>query len=236
MDKHVVSLVDPDSYEAEQYRKLRYVLEEIHKGNECLVLGICSPIAGDGKSLTAINLAGALAQDTAADVLLIDVDLRRQSKAMKKNMPYLDLDGRGLMDAITNTRLSLPDVIQRNSLLNVDVISTGLQSIAPYEVLRSLRFGKLIEEARQNYDYVILDTPPIVPVSDCRVIAKWVDTFLMVVAANHTPQAMLEEALNLMGPEKMLGLIFNRCEKLPLKYYGYYGYGRPTAKIADTSG
>lgn len=226
VDKHIVSVVSPDSYEAEQYRKLRYVMEEKRKPGQPLVIGICSPVARDGKSLTAINLAAALAQDAAMSVLLVDADLRRKSETIKANLPLINPDGVGLMNVITDRNLALRDVLRPAPPfdLNLAVVHTGTGSVAPYEALRSPRFGEFMQDARQLYDYVILDAPPVIPVSDCRVIAEYVDAFLMVVAANHTPRAMLEEALNLMNPEKMLGLVFNRSEQMPTKYYGYYGY------------
>ncbi|MGH3631361.1 MAG: CpsD/CapB family tyrosine-protein kinase, partial [Sciscionella sp.] len=222
VDQHIVSLVDPDSYEAEQYRKLRYVIEEHHKQGEGLVIGICSPVARDGKSLTAINLAGALAQDASIRVLLVDVDLRRQSETMKGSLPFGNPDGVGLVDVVMGRTLTLRDVIQAIPPfdLNLDMIETGESSVSPYEILRSPKFKEFIVNARRLYDYVILDAPPVVPVSDCRVIGKHVDAFLMVVSANHTPRAMLEEALNLMNPEKMMGLVFNRSEQMSAKYYG----------------
>lgn len=229
-DKHVVSLADPDSYEAEQYRKLRYVLEEKRKVGQSLVIAICSPIAGDGKSLTAVNLAGTLAQDSKSGVLLVDVDIRRQSKDLQKNLPCIDTATPGMSNLISGHVTSLADVLQANSPRNLALVSAGTRAVPPYEIFRSPRFANFIEEARRTYDYVILDSPPVVPVSDCRVIAKWVDGFLMVVSAHRTPRAMLEEALNLMGPEKILGIVFNRCDQMPSRYYSYYGYGRPTAK------
>jgi capsular exopolysaccharide synthesis family protein len=229
MDPHVVSLVDPDCYEAEQYRKLRYVLEEKRAGSRGLVVAVCSPAAGDGKSLTSINLAAALAQAPDDRVLLIDADLRLESASLRSNLHIGKHEGPGLTDAILHNGTSLKDVARPLAGSNLSVVMTGSHSSAPYEMLRSARFGELLDEARQAYDYVILDVPPVVPVSDCRVIAKWVDGLLMVVAAHRTPRAMLEEALDLMGPEKLLGLVFNGSDLMPRRYYGYYGYSKPTA-------
>jgi len=100
LDQHLVSLTAPDSYEAEQYRKLRYVIEILHQESEGVVVGVCSPAAGDGKSLTAINLAGALAQDTDVRVLLIDADLRRESETLKQRLRFGRQLTPGLTDAI----------------------------------------------------------------------------------------------------------------------------------------
>jgi len=227
VDKHLVSMTEPDSYEAEQYRKLRYVLEEKHKGNDGVIVAVCSPAAGDGKSLTAINLAAALAQARDSKVLLVDVDLRRESASLKEHLRLGNPAPHGFTDAIMSSTLSLQDVARPLSGTNLSVVFTGSRVNAPYELLRSARFAQLLKEAAKTYQYVILDAPPVVPVSDCRVIRRWVDSFLMVVSAHRTPRPMLEEALDLIGPEKLLGLVFNRGDLMPRRYYGYYRYGMP---------
>lgn len=227
VDRHLVSLVEPDSYEAEQYRKLRYALEERRKNGRGMLVAVCSPAAGDGKSLTALNLSAALAQARDSRVLLVDVDLRRESATLKEHLRLGNPAPTGLTDAIISNALSLQDVARPFSGSNLSVILTGTRVTAPYELLRSSRFEQLLEEARRTYQYIILDAPPVVPVSDCRVLGRWVDHFLMVVAAHRTPRSMLEEALDLIGPEKLLGLIFNRGDLMPRRYYGYYRYGVP---------
>ncbi|MGE5624356.1 MAG: CpsD/CapB family tyrosine-protein kinase [Bacillota bacterium] len=231
IDRHVVSLADPDCFEAEQYRMLRYVLEEKRVPSRGFSIAVCSPAAGDGKSLTALNLAAALAQATSVGVLLMDVDLRRESASLKASLRPGKTDGKGVTDVVLNGSLSLRHVARQLPGSNLSVVFTGTHApAAPYEVLRSPRFGALLAEAQRSYDYVILDAPPAVPVSDSRVIAKQVDGVLMVVAAHRTPRSMLEEALNLMGSEKLLGIVFNGSDLMPRRYYGYYGYGKPTAK------
>jgi len=229
IDPHLVSLVDPDSYEAEQYRKLRYVLEEKRVAGRGFVVAVCSPAAGDGKSLTAINLAASLAQAPDVRVLLLDVDLRRQSASLKSSLRIPKPDGLGVTDAILRTDVTLQDITRPVARSNVSVVLTGTHTAAPYEILRSVRFDGLLTAAARQYHYVILDAPPVVPVSDCRVIAKCVDGLLMVVAAHRTPRGMLEEALDLLGPDKLLGVVFNGGDLMPRRYYGYYGYGMPTA-------
>ncbi|HSN18157.1 MAG TPA: CpsD/CapB family tyrosine-protein kinase [Gammaproteobacteria bacterium] len=227
VDKHLVSLTEPDSYEAEQYRKLRYMLEEKRKGDRGLVVAVCSPAAGDGKSLTALNLAAALAQAREAKVLLVDVDLRRESAAFKEHLRLGNPAPNGLTDAVMSSTLSLQDVARPMSNSNLSIVFAGTTVNAPYELLRSSRFGMLLEEASRTYQFVVLDAPPVVPVSDCRVIRRFVDNFLMVVSAHRTPKPMLEEALDLIGPEKLLGMVFNRGDLMPRSYYGYYRYGMP---------
>lgn len=226
VDAHLVSLIAPESPEAEQYRALRYEVEYVHKAGECTVVGVCSAIPGDGKTITAINLAGALAQDPKERVLLIEVDLRRPAVTVGDQLALGDVAGRGLVDAILDPSLSLEEVVRHVSHFNLTVLPAGKRSASPYEALKSPRFGELLTQARQRYDYVILDAPPVIPVPDCRLIAKWADGFIMVVAAHRTPREALEEALTLMRPASILGLVFNGYDRSATRYYGYgYGYG-----------
>jgi capsular exopolysaccharide synthesis family protein len=222
----LVSLLHPTSVEAEQYRALRYTVEHLARASGLRILAISSAGARDGKTTTALNLAGALAQAPEARVLLVEADLRRAMVGQ-----YLGVNGAalpGLVDAIVTPDLTLDQVIQRRPPYNLSVILAGSTPSAPYEVLKSPRLGELLLEARQRFDYVILDTPPIVPVPDTRVIGKWVDGFVVVVAADRTPRKLLEEALNLMEPSKLIGLVFNDDPRPLRSFYGYgYGYGTP---------
>lgn len=220
VEEHLVSLLTPTSFEAEQYRELRHVVEQLHKTAGLSIIAISSPESTDGKTTTAINLAGALAQAPEARVLLVDADLRRSSVGDLLRLG--DIGGRGLVDAILAPGLALQDVVRRCPPFNLSVLPAGRRPASPYELLKSSRLGEILEEARQRYDYVVLDTPPLVPFPDCRVIGKWVDGFLVVVAAHKTPQKHLEEALALMDPAKIVGLVFNRIDRpLPGYYYAY---------------
>jgi len=207
LEEHLVSLLAPTSFAAEQYRVLRHMIEQLHRSAELTVVAVSSPDAADGKTTTAINLAGALAQAPDARILLVDADLRAASLAT-----HLGLDEHaapGLVNAILNSNLTLEAVVQARPHLNLSVITAGRRPSAPYEVLKSPRVGELLAEARKKYDYVIVDTPPLVSVPDSRVIGKWVDGFLIVVAAHRTSRKLLEEALNLMEPARILGMVFN---------------------------
>src|SRR4029453_2524589 len=98
----------------------------------------------------------------------------------------------GLVDAILNANLTLEAITQTHRHLNLSVVTAGRRSTAPYEVLKSPRVGELFTEARQKYDYVIVDTSPLVPVPDGRVLGKWVDGFLMWGAAPQAPRKLPE--------------------------------------------
>lgn len=220
IDGHMVSLVTPTGFEAEQYRTLRHMIEELHASAQLSIIACTSPAGGDGKTTTAINLAGALAQARDARVLLVDADLRRPTIA--RELVLRDVAGPGLVGAILNRELTLADVVRPRPPFNLSVLPAGRTSANPYELLKAPRLAQLMQEARRDYDYVVLDTPPLVGVPDCRAIASFVDGFLVVVAAHRTPRKLVEEALGTMEPAKLIGLVFNR-DHHPLG--GYYSYG-----------
>jgi protein-tyrosine kinase len=221
-DEHLVSLLAPTSFEAEQYRELRHTIEQLRRSTELSVIAVSSPVASDGKTTTAINLAGALAQAPDARILLVDADLRAPS--LGACLGITDHGVPGLVDAILNPNLTLEAVTQAQHHLNLSVITTGRRPSVPYEVLKSPRVGQLFAETRRKYDYVIVDTPPVVSVPDGRVFGEYVDGFLIVVAAHRTPRRLLEEAFNLMEPSKILGLVFNGDDHhVSRDSYGRYG-------------
>jgi protein-tyrosine kinase len=219
VDEHLVSLVMPASFEAEQYRALRHVVEQLQTTASHKVVAVSSPGPGDGKTTTAINLAGALAQAPEARVLLVDADLRQP--ALGQFLGLRDTKGATLVAAIEDTSLTLDRIAQLQASFNLSVICAEQTPPSPYEVLKSPRFGELLEEARRQYDYIILDTPPLISLQDCRVIAHWVDGFLLVVAAHQTPRRLVEEALTTLDHTKILGIVFNQDDQ----YSGYYRRG-----------
>jgi capsular exopolysaccharide synthesis family protein len=220
LDEHLVSLLAPSSFEAEQYRVLRHRVEQFQKSDGVSVFGVSSPTVGDGKTTTAINLAGSLAQSPQARVLIMDCDLRRPS--VTGELALDDREKPGLVDAILNERLTLDDVVQVLPPLNLSVLPAGKRPAAPYEVLQSPRLELLLTLARTRYDYIIVDTPPLVSVPDCRVIGKWVDGFLIVVAAHKTSRKLVEEAVQVPEPGKILGLIFNGDDHhFSMDYYAH---------------
>jgi capsular exopolysaccharide synthesis family protein len=225
-DEHLVSLLAPRSYEAEQYRVLRHLIEQMHKESELRVIAVTSPAVGDGKTTTSINLAGALAQDAKTRVLLIDADLRRGS--VEEKFRFRKPSTLGLAEAIADPSLALTEVVRSLAQFNLALVPAGQSPAAPYEAFKSPRFTALLREAREAYDYVVVDTPPLIPVPDSRVIAKCVDGFLLIVAAHRTPQRLIEEALDIIEPAKMIGIVFNRDDRPISNSYGYYGgYGEP---------
>jgi capsular exopolysaccharide synthesis family protein len=223
VEEHLVSLLTPTSFAAEQYRALRHMVEQMQKDNGLHTVAVTSPVVEDGKTTTAINLAGALAQGPQARVLLLEADLRRPS--MTEHLGLRGSGDRGLVDAILHPTVSLKDVVRQRPPFNLDVLPAGHLPAACYELLKSPRLGALLDEARQLYDHIIVDTPPLVPFPDCRLIEKWIDGFLVVVAAHKTPRKLVEESLNVMDPPKVIGFVFNSDDRLLGDYD--YAHGRP---------
>lgn len=231
VDEHMVSLLVPESFEAEQYRALRHLVEQLHKSVELSIIAVSSPSTGDGKTTTAINLAGALVQSRDARVLLVDADLRQPSIAR-----YLGLDdpGPGLVAAILDPDLTLDRAARTRHPFNLSVLAAGRHPSTPYELFKSARFGRLFEEGRQRYDYIVLDTPPLLHVPDCQIISKYVDGFLIVVRAHKTPRKLLDEALKVIDPAKVVGIVCNGDDR---RVAGYsYAYGPPAAATIRWAG
>lgn len=221
-DKHLVSLTAPTSFAAEQYQGLRLTIERMARSRDVKVIAISSPAAGDGKTVTAVNLAGALARGADERVLLIDADLRRPSIA---SLFGISDSEPGLADTLSNDQIGLAQVVKHARGLSLSVVTAGVARRRISEILRSPRLEELLTEARSRYGYIVLDTPPLLPVFDAALLAKLVDGVLMVVAANQTPRKLLGESLNMLDPAKVLGIVFNRDQRPLFGYYNSYYRG-----------
>ena len=221
VDDRLVTLLTPNSFAGEQYRTLRHLVEKMHTETGVSVVGVSSPSIGDGKTTTAINLAGALAQARETRVLLIDMDLRRP--AVSGQLGLRGFNPKGVV-AVLGAGASLDEVIVELPMFNLSIIPSGARQSAPYELLKSSRLHQMIDEARRRFDYVIVDTPPVIAVPDCRVISSALDGFLIIVNAHKTPTRMLGETVSVLGQSKVLGLIFNRDDQ-PIAEDLYNSYG-----------
>jgi capsular exopolysaccharide synthesis family protein len=220
IDKMLVSLTDPGSFAAEQYQGLRLKVERL-RARGVRVLAVTSPGISDGKTVTSINLAAALADGSGARVLLIDADLRRPTVGI--HLGLHDPDGAGLADAIGDERIGLSQVVRRIDHANtLAVVLAGSKPVSSHELFRSPRFESLLQEARDLYDFVVLDTPPVVPVCDTVLLSRSVDGVLVVVAAHETRRKLLEQALNLIDESKVLGIVFNGDDTTLFEQYKEY--------------
>jgi capsular exopolysaccharide synthesis family protein len=205
--EELVSFLAPASVEAEQYRTLRHAIERLRRDSGFQVFAVTSATPGDGKTVTTLNLAGSLAQARTARVLVICGDLHRRSAP--EYLGLADTPGPGLAEAVLNDDYTLDRVVRRFDALNVSVLLPGDVQTPPYELLASPRMETLIAQARQRFDYILIDTPPVIPLADCRLIEQSVDGFIVVVGAGKTPRRLVAEAVGVLDPAKLIGVVFN---------------------------
>jgi capsular exopolysaccharide synthesis family protein len=223
-DDHLVALLSRSSREVQPYKNLRYSLE-IMPGKEVRTVAITSATIEEGKTTTAINLAGAAAHRRDARVLLVDADLRRPSVAARLG---LDDDGRpGLADVVLDSERTLESTVQHLSEINLWFLPAGRSFEDPYELLRTPRITAVLKEARAQYDLIVVDTPPLLLFPDSRVLESLVDAVLLVVAANRTPRKVVEQALNLLDSSSQIRLVYNGDDRPGASYGHYYGGYRP---------
>ncbi|HET6679306.1 MAG TPA: CpsD/CapB family tyrosine-protein kinase [Nitrospira sp.] len=220
-DERLVSLVSPATIEAEQYRTLGLMLEQRRHSGHLQVVAVSSPTMGDGKTVTSINLAAALAQSPQSRVLLVDADFRKPS--VQAQLGMRDNNALGFRDAILNPDLALKDIVQRLPGTTLSVLTVGRSQVMPHEVIKSTRFAEVLDEARRDYEWIILDTAPLVLAPDCLMMGRSVDGFVIIVCAHKTSRKEIGEALDILGPSKLLGIVFNHDDSL-LDSYGYRTY------------
>ena len=204
----------------EAYKTIRTNIITLLEKKNAKFFAISSSNAMEGKSTTALNIAITFSQ-LEKKVLIIDTDIRRPSLQKKLKMD----NHSGLLDYVLN-ELPLKDVIQSHSEF-LDVITCRPLPSKSNEVISSQKFDELLEEVRDKYDYIILDTPPIHPVSDTLVIAQRVDALFMVVRASVTKYDAFKKAVNalkVLGIE-VDGVIINGADPRPKSYYkSIYSY------------
>lgn len=212
----------------EQYRRLAASLHQMQAMNGVKVILIVSAMANEGKTLTASNLALTLSESYGRDVLLVDADLRRPSLARTFGIPASP----GLSDGLTgnlNGKLTPPRVSER-----LTVLPAGRAMHDPMAGLTSPWLRQLVAEARDSFDWVIIDTPPIGLMTDANLLAHVADGVVLVVKANETPYQLVKRAVDAIGPSRLLGAVLNRVtEKRQAEryYYGHYRhYAQPSGK------
>ena len=209
---------------SEAYKLLRTKLQfSFADDSDSRVIGLSSALSGEGKSLTAINLAYTLSQ-LDKKVLLVDCDMRRPTLAEKLNIQKRP----GLSGYLTGQH-SLEDTIQGCGIRGEEnaffVIPAGQNPPNPIELLSSERMTKLLELLRQRYDYVILDLPPVSEVSDAMAVAKATDGMLLVVRQNYCDRLVLKDAVRQFAfiDTKILGVVYNCTTENGGRYgKGYY--------------
>ncbi len=204
----------------EQYRRLGAALHhhQLHTGARTLM--VTSAAASEGKTLTATNLALTLSHSYQRRVLLIDADLRRPSVHEILRLP----NSVGLSDSLRHPERALARYHTITPTLSV--FSAGRPDSDPMAGLVSETMNKILMEATQQFDWVIVDTPPVALLPDANLLAAMIDTALLVIGANATPYPLIRRAVEAIGEQRILGVVLNRMATADIvAAYNYYGYG-----------
>lgn len=213
--------VDPQSPRAESFRKLRTSLQFLDVDSRPRSFVITSSVPGEGKSTTAANLAISLAE-TGARVALIDGDLR-----LPRVADYMGIEGAvGLTDVLIG-RVELVDVLQKWGRSNLYVLPSGRVPPNPSELLGSRNMEQLLDTLTSEVDYVIVDAPPLLLVTDAAVISKFTGGAILVAAAGRTTRGELTSAVSALDNigSSLVGVVVTM---LPTKGPDAYGYGTYT--------
>jgi len=240
VDSHIVCIAEPRSSATEQYKKLRATILKATRNDNRNTLLVVSADAGEGKTITAINTAVALANGMDHTVLLVDADLRKPSIHR-----YLGLKPQAGLSDYLQGKVDIPDVLINTGIGKLVFLPAGNTSENSTELLSSQKMRGLIQDMKQRYKdrYVIIDTSPILLTADPISLCNYMDGVIFVVRADHTSPKVVSRALSLIKGSTILGVIFNNVPKYLAKshypyYYRYgaagYGYGEtPQGKRDD---
>ncbi len=211
---------DPRGLRAEAYRRLRTNLQFLELSGRKRSIVVTSSIEDEGKTTTAINIASSLA-DAGQSVLLIDADLRRPAVD-----GYLNLDRSAGLTTVIIGRASLADVVQPLGHGNLHVLLSGQLPPNPSELLGSKPMQRLLDEATDRYDVVIVDSPPLLPVTDATVLSRICGGALVVVGSGTVRKPELASAIDSLEAvdANVLGLVLNGLKASDVGHYAYHHY------------
>lgn len=222
VEAKMITRFSPKSPVSEAYRSLRTNIQFVDIDKPKRVLMITSTMSKEGKSTTAVNLAITLTQ-TGSRVLLVDSDLRRPSVHN-----FFTMDKTYGLTNILIGSLTFNDVVKHTEVENLDIITSGDIPPNPAELVASESMRRFIEEARSRYDYILLDSPPVVAVTDAAVLATRVDGTLLVVGSGTVNKREVQRATGLLKNVRsaVLGVVLNGLDikKIYGSYYYYFHY------------
>ncbi|MBI5555453.1 MAG: CpsD/CapB family tyrosine-protein kinase [Elusimicrobia bacterium] len=219
IDKSILTYFQPKGAIAEQYRALRTNLKRINKDNPVKTIVLTSSVHNEGKSTTSVNLAVAMSYEKDRKVLLIDGDLRKSKTHLLLGM----INTKGLSELL-NSKATVEEVIRYTPIPGLDIITSGAVPSDPSELLESRKMKDLLSAMKLQYDFIIIDTPPIIPLTDAAALGINVDGVVMVVQTNRTKKEVVTQAENLLQQAgcNLLGFILTNVEYyIPSYYYKY---------------
>jgi protein-tyrosine kinase len=202
----------------EQYRRLAGVLLDAQSNNGIKVVMVASAVPGEGKTLTAANVALTLSESYRRRVLLIDADLRKPTV----HQVFRINAATGLIESLDPAAKAM--LVLRQVSANLAILPAGRPTSDPMAGLTSDRMRHLLDEAKESFDWVIIDTPPLMLLPDAHLLASLVDGAVLVVKARSTAHEMVKRTADIIGRNRVLGVVLNQVdESEQTSYGGYYG-------------
>ena len=219
VEPRLVAITNPNSNYCEEYRSLRtHVLHRSQKQKlQSIVVASVGP--AEGKSVTALNLSWLLAQTDGVKALLIDSDLRMPSLT-----DYLGIETETGLSEILSGKVSLKDAIVKLEPSGLHLLPGGEARSDVAEMISGPKFKEILREAREMFDYVIIDAPPLGIFTDATVLINHADGALLVVRANRTRYSHVERILESLPRDRMMGVILNQSEDVMNESHYNYGY------------
>lgn len=216
--RHLITKLNPRSPISEQFRTIRTNLQFTAVDDTLETMLVTSAGPSEGKSFTIANLAIVFAQQEKK-VLLVDADMR------KPTVHYtFRIDNRRGLSSVLVGEYELNEAAIKSDVPNLDILPSGPIPPNPSELLGSNKMRRLIDAAKDQYDLVIFDTPPVLAVTDAQLLANFVDGSLLVIRSKKTDQESAIKAKELLEPAKakLLGAVLNDVQTSKDQYY-YYG-------------
>jgi succinoglycan biosynthesis transport protein ExoP len=214
----LVTILDPQAVATEQYQILAMRLRNSVKGTKCPVILVTSASGGEGKTVSSINLAVALSEQSR--VLLIDADLRRPK--VHQYLGFSTLESRGLGNLLFNPDDNVAKYTR--TVENLSILPGGAHVEHPLTLLASPKLGVLMARLREQFEFIVIDSPPIMPVADGLILRGISDQVVVVVRAGYTARAVLRRALNSLDTSHVAGVIFNDIDIRHSRYSYAYKY------------
>jgi capsular exopolysaccharide synthesis family protein len=224
VEPHLVAITQPRSAYCEQFRSLRTRILQAGEREDMRTIVVTSAGMGEGKTVTALNLAWLLAQTEGVRALVIDSDLRQPCAT-----EYLAIDAPVGLSEVLGGELSFQDAIVRLDPAGLYLLPGGQARDDVAELLSGPTFAGVIAEARRMFDFIIIDAPPLGIFTDANVLINRADGALMVVHAGKTKYTLVDKLLEALPRERMLGVVLNRADEglESNSYYYQQRYYRP---------
>ena len=228
---NLVTQNDPKNPAAEAYRVIRTSIQFAQAGKELQTIALTSCTPNEGKSTTIANLAIVLTQ-AGKSVLLIDCDMRNPT--VHKNF---NLSNKVGLSSCISMGTAVADAVQATGIEGLDALTAGVIPPNPSELLGSERMKNILQRAKEEYDYVLIDTPPVLPVTDSLVLGRMVDGLILVIDSGEIKVEMARDVKNQLvhAGANILGVVLNkvRSEHHGYGYGYYYYYGHESARGGD---